>query len=492
MNPPAPSGSHRTQLGAIAVEAMRSHGLDPGFPPDVIAEVTAVRGAPTATDEPVRDLRSLLWCSIDNDDSRDLDQLSVAEPLPGGDVKVLIAIADVDAIVAKGSAVDRHAAVNTTSVYTPAVTFPMLPEKLSTDLTSLVPHEDRLSIVVEFVAAADGSLRRSEIYGARVRNQAKLAYRSVDAFLTGTGPQPPAAAQVPGMDRQLQIQDQVAQSLSARRHDHGALDFETADVHAEFDGDTIRGLESDPPNRAKRLIENLMIAANGVTAMFLEAHSMPALRRVVREPARWDRIVTIAAALGTGLPAAPDSEALARFLAARKAADPGAFVDLSHTIIKLIGSGEYAVHRPDARPPGHFGLAVKDYTHSTAPNRRYPDVITQRLLKATLAGHRSPYTVNELELLARRCTEQEDRANKVERQMRKSAAALLVASRIGERFDGVVTGASDKGTFARIVAPPIEGKVVSGERGLDVGDRVSVRLAHVDVERGFIDFSAIR
>jgi VacB/RNase II family 3'-5' exoribonuclease len=492
MNPSGRSASHRSQLAALAVEAMRSHGLDPGFPPDVLAETAALREAPATTGEGLRDLRALPWCSIDNDDSRDLDQLSVADRLPGGDVKILVAIADVDATVAKGSAVDRHAAVNTTSVYTPAVLFPMLPEKLSTDLTSLAPHEDRLSIVVEFIAAADGSIRSSEIYRAHVRNHAKLAYRSVDAWLSNGGLLPPAAAQVPGMSQLLRLQDQVAQTLNARRQDHGALDFETRDVHEEFEGDTVRQIRSDPPNRAKMLIENLMIAANGVTARFLESNNMPSLRRVVRRPLRWDRIVTIAADLGTELPLEPDSQALAQFLAARKKADPEGFLDLSHTLIKLIGSGEYAVHRPGADPPGHFGLAVKDYAHSTAPNRRFPDLITQRLLKATLSERPSPYGVSELELLARRCTEQEDRATKVERQVRKSAAALVVVSRLGDRFEGIVTGASQKGTFVRVTAPPIEGKVVSGERGLDVGDRVTVRLVRADVERGFIDFAAVR
>jgi exoribonuclease-2 len=482
------SSSDRSQLRAIAVAAMRARDLDPDFPPDALAEVASLHDPPTGSAEPLRDLRGLLWCSIDNDDSRDLDQLSVAQPLANGAVKVLVAIADVDVVVVKDSALDRHAAQNTTSVYTPAVIFPMLPERLSTDLTSLVDDEDRLSIVIEFVVAPDGSLTSSDVYGATVRNRAKLAYDSVDAWLTGAGPLPPPAA-VKGMDDQLRIQDGAAQALGRLRHEHGALDFETLEVQTQFEGDTVRGLRSERPNRAKALIENLMIAANGVTARFLDSRGLPSIRRVVRQPARWDRIVDVAAPLGGRLPSTPNSLALADFLKARKAADPDGFVDLSHVIIKLLGPGEYVVDRPGADPPGHFGLAVKDYTHATAPNRRYPDLLTQRLVKSALAGLASPYSLDELDRLAAHCTEKEDAANKVERQVRKSAAALVVRSRVGERFDGVVTEASSKGTFVRVLAPPIEGKIVGGARSLDVGDRVRVQLAHVDVEKGFIDFS---
>jgi exoribonuclease R len=293
---------------------------------------------------------------------------------------------------------------------------------------------------------------------------------------------------VKGMDDQLRLQDGAAQAFGRSRHEHGALDFETLEVRTEFDGDTVHSLRPERPNRAKALIENLMIAANGVTARFLDSGGLPSIRRVVREPARWDRIVELAAPLGGRLPSTPDSLALADFLKARKAADPDSFVDLSLTIIKLLGPGEYVVDRPGATPPGHFGLAVKDYTHATAPNRRYPDLLTQRLVKAALAGRASPYSFDELDRLAAHCTEKEDAANKVERQVRKSAAALVVRSRVGDLFDAVVTGASEKGTFVRVLAPPIEGKVVGGERGLDVGDRVRVQLTHVDVEKGYIDF----
>jgi VacB/RNase II family 3'-5' exoribonuclease len=481
--------NQRAHLRAIAVRVMRERGLEPEMPPAAVAAATAVTTAPMKTEEPVRDLRSLPWCSIDNDDSRDLDQLSVAEELSGGDVKVLVAIADVDVLVPKGSAADRHAAQNTTSVYTPAVIFPMLPEPLSTNLTSLNEQQDRLAIVIEFVATTAGALTSSDVYGAIVRNHAKLAYNAVGAWLDGSGPLPAAAAAVAGLDQQLRLQDRVAQALSRVRHERGALEFQTLEVQSIFDGDVLSDLQPQLPNRAKALIENLMVAANGVTARFLDAHDFPSLRRVVKSPERWERIRALAEAAGDTLPATADARALNDFLGRRKAADPDTFPDLSRTIIQLLGSGEYVVDPPGQEPPGHFGLAVRDYTHSTAPNRRYPDLITQRLVKAVLAGHPSPYTIAELEGLAVQCTKQEDNATKVERQTRKSAAALVVQSRIGEVFEGFVTGASSKGTWVRVAVPPIEGRVVRGALAdLDVGDRVRVKLSGVNVDRGFIDF----
>jgi exoribonuclease-2 len=484
---PMPNHSDRERLRRLAVQAMRERGLEPEFPPDALAEANQIQGAPTRTEEAVTDLRNLLWCSIDNDDSKDLDQLSVAEPVSGG-VKVRVAVADVDAAVPKGSPLDRHAAVNTTSVYTPGVIFPMLPEKLSTDLTSLAADQDRLSIIVEFTVGAAGDVTDPSVYGARVRNRAKLAYNSVGAWLAGEGPLPQGVAAVPGMDAQLTLQDTVAQRLSTRRHELGALDLQTVELRAEFDGDRLRDVRPEIPNRGKALIENLMVSANGVTARFLDGRGFPSLRRMVKTPERWDRIAALAASLDDRLPAAPDSRALASFLTRQRAANPQGFPDLSQTVVKLLGSGEYVVDPPGGDPPGHFGLAVKDYTHSTAPNRRYPDLLTQRLIKAALAGHPWPYTTDELALLAAHCTKQEDAANKVERQIKKSAAAMMVMSEVGRRFDAVVTGASPKGTFVRVVSSPIEGKLVSGERGLDVGDRVGVKLSHVDVDRGFIDF----
>jgi VacB/RNase II family 3'-5' exoribonuclease len=479
------------ELQSIAHETMLERGLLPDFSASVIAETNQITQAATATGAAIRDLRSLLWASIDNDDSRDLDQLSVAEPMAGGVVKILIAIADVDAVVKKDSAIDGHACTNTTSVYTAAEIFPMLPEKLSTDLTSLADGQERLAIVVEMVIASDGTVTSSDIYRAIVLNRAKLAYNGVAAWLEGTAPAPPKLAAVAGMDEQLRIQDRVAQALRRVRHEHGALRLETLEVRAVFKDGALADLLPDEKNRAKELIEDFMIAANGVTAKYLDKKGLPSLRRVLRTPKRWDRIVALAAESGEGLPATPDAAALDAFLTKRRAIDPERFPDLSLSVVKLLGSGEYALEVPGHPPEGHFGLAVKDYTHSTAPNRRFPDLITQRLLKAALSGQPSLYTNDELTTLARHCTNQEDNAAKVERQVEKSAAALLLSSRIGARFDAIVTGASDKGTWVRISGPTVEGRVVRGYEGFDVGDRVDVQLVHTDIARGFIDFAAV-
>jgi len=476
----------REDLIRIADRVMREKGLEPEFPRAVLDELRSIPGAARAAG--VKDLRELPWCSIDNDDSRDLDQLSVGERRSDGSTRLRIAIADVDALVPRDSAADRHAGVNTTSVYTAARIYPMLPERLSTDLTSLVQDEDRLAVVVEVVVAPDGTLDGSDVYRATVRNRAKLAYDSASAWLEGEAPAPAALAAIPGLEENLRWQDAAAQQLREVRHQQGALDLETIEARAVFVGDEIAGLEQQQKNRARQLIEDLMIAANAVTARFLDRHGLPSLRRVLRSPERWDRIVGVARDAGEALPAEPDAAALEAFLRQRKKADPLRFPDLSLTIVKLMGSGEYAVDLPGAEPAGHFGLAVRDYTHSTAPNRRYPDVITQRLLKAALAGAPSPYSVAELQSLAAHCTEQEDDATKIERQVRKSAAALLLEDRIGQAFDGIVTGASEKGTWVRVLAPPVEGKLTQGAAGLDVGDRVRVKLTGTDVERGFIDF----
>jgi VacB/RNase II family 3'-5' exoribonuclease len=465
---------------------MAERGLEPDFSPAVLAETAALE-PPTAGAE-VKDLRGLAWASIDNDDSRDLDQLSVAEPVAGGAVKILVAVADVDALVSAASAIDAHARRNTTSVYTPAAIFPMLPERLSTDLSSLNPDADRLALVVEMLVGADGGLGASSVSRALVRNHAKLAYKGVAAWLDG-GPAPAALAAARGVDEQMRLQDGVAQRLKGQRHAHGALSLQTPEARAVFEADVLTDLRPEEPNRAKELIEELMIAANGVTARFLAAHRFPSVRRVLRSPERWARIVELAEGLHDTLPAEPDGGALEAFLARRRRAEPATFPDLSLSIVKLLGSGEYVVETPGSAAPGHFGLAVQDYTHSTAPNRRYPDLVTQRLLKAVLAGRPVPYDADGLEALARHCTEQEDNAKKVERQVRKSAAALLLEPMVGRQFDGIVTGASDKGTWARLLRPAVEGKVVRGFEGLDVGDRVHLRLLATDVERGYIDFA---
>jgi exoribonuclease-2 len=482
------SGKQRTELVEIARQAMLDRGLWPDFSKEALRQLDAI-GRPAREEGPsFRDLTRLPWCSIDNDDSKDLDQITASEALEGGATRVLVAIADVDAVVQKGSPIDGHARQNTTSVYTGAAVFPMLPEKLSTDLTSLSEGEERLAVVAEYVVNADGSLGASDLYRARVVNKAKLAYNAVAAWLSGPGPAPPALSNHPDLPEQLKMQDAAAQRLKERRHEEGALDLETLEPRAVFEGGELKELRLEPKNRARDLIEDFMIAANGVTARALTAKGMASLRRVVRSPERWQRIVELAAEHGDALPPEPDSKALSEFLARRRKADPLRFPDLSLVVVKLMGRGEYIVEYPGGAAVGHFGLAVLDYTHSTAPNRRYPDLVTQRLLKAALAGGLSPYAWAELEELAAHCTEQENDAEKVERQVRKSAAAMLLEDRVGEWFDGVVTGASAKGTWVRIFQPPTEGKLVEGFSGLRVGEKVRVKLVATDVDHGFIDF----
>jgi len=483
---------HRALLQAIARRAMLQRGLLPDFSSEALAELDRIQSPASINDGQLRDLRGLLWASIDNDDSRDLDQLTVAVAMPADKVKILVAVADVDELVNKGSAIDEHARHNTTSVYTAATIFPMLPEKLSTGLTSLNFNEDRLATVAEMVLGADGSLEDSDIYRALVRNHAKLAYNSVGAWFEGHGRLPEAVVVVKGLEENLRLQDRAARSMKDLRHVHGALSFETVEARPVFDGDEIRDLEVEKRNRAKDLIEDFMIGANGAAARFLSSKKLPSMRRVVRTPKRWERIVGLAYEHGFKLPGTPDSRALEEFLIKAKTDDPVRFPDLSLMVIKLMGSGEYVAILPGETAPGHFGLAVMDYSHSTAPNRRYPDLITQRLLKAAIAESSSPYGNDELEVLAKHCTEEEDAVNKVERQVRKSAAAMLLEHRIGEQFEALVTGAAEKGTWARLLTIPVEGRVVHGFEGLDVGNRIRVQLTFVDVDRGFIDFRRVR
>jgi exoribonuclease-2 len=487
-----PQDQHRALLLRVARRAMIEQGLLPDFSPQALAQAAAISGPAPSAGDGARDLRGLLWCSIDNDDSRDLDQLTVADA-PGGNpnLRVLVAVANVGAVVKPGSAIDDHAGTNTTSVYTPPQVFPMLPERLSTDLTSLGANQDRLAMVVEVVVTPEGRVVSSDVYPAAVRNKAKLAYSSVGPWLEGTDPPPPAVAAVAGLAENLKIQDRAARSLKALRHDEGALELETIDVRALFEGDRVAGLTPEGRNRAKELIEDLMIAANGAIARFLTQKGFPVVRRVVRSPERWQRIVELAQRFGESLPAEPDARALNQFLIRRRAADALRFPDLSISIIKLLGRGEYVASVPGDKTPGHFGLAVSQYTHSTAPNRRYPDLITQRLLHAVLSGTPTPYGPDQLQALAAHCTEKEDAAQKVERLSRKSAAACLLENRIGAVFDGIVTGASEKGVWARIFDPPAEGRVERGATGLDVGDTVQLKLVRTDAERGFIDFERV-
>jgi ribonuclease R len=487
----ANTSKHRLILQRIADRAMVERGLYPDFSPAAQAELAHLTRPAFAPGDSLPDLTGLLWSSIDNDDSLDLDQLTNAEALPDGRLKILVAIADVDALVHQGSAINEHAQHNTTSVYTAARMYPMLPEKLSTGLTSLNLDEDRIALVVEMVLQADGAVSSSSVYRALVRNKAKLAYNSVAAWLEGNAPEPEALVAVQGLADNLRGQDQAARLMRGLRHSHGALSLETIEARPVFDDDQLTSLETEEKNRAKDIIENFMVAANGVTARFLSDKDFPSVRRVVRVPKRWDRIVELAAQHGTQLPGEPDSRRLEDFLVRQRQADPLRFPDLSLSIIKLLGSGEYVAERPQEQAPGHFGLAVKDYAHSTAPNRRFPDLITHRLVKAALRNDPPPYTYDDLQELALHCTEAEDDAAKVERRVEKSAAALLLEPRIGEQFDAIVTGAADKGTWVRLLTFPIEGKLVQGSQGADVGDRLRVQLIETDVDRGFIDFSRV-
>jgi VacB/RNase II family 3'-5' exoribonuclease len=491
------------ELRSIARDAMLQRGLLPDFSAAVRQQLDAIAGPGVERRPTIRDLRNLPWCSIDNDDSRDLDQLSVSLPVDGGtpgSVRILVAIADVDSLVATDSPIDRRARHNTTSVYTAAGVFPMLPEKLSTDLTSLNEGVERLAIVVDMAVDADGVVApidgadapgASTVYRARVLNRAQLSYNAVAAWLDADTAAPRKVAALPGLDEQLRTQDRVAQAMKRQRHARGALSLATGETRAVFSDGVLTDLRPEIGNRAKELIANFMIAANGVTARYLEKHGLPSLRRMLRAPARWDRIAALAAQAGETLPEVANAAALDAFLAKRRAADPARFGDLSLAVVKLLGSGEYVLSVPGRAMPGHFGLAVNDYTHSTAPNRRFPDLVTQRLLKAALDGGAMPYGEADLEALAAHCTEQEDNAAKVERQVRKSAAALLLADRIGQGFDALVTGASAKGTWVRINHPNVEGRVVRGFEGMDVGEKVRVTLLGVDAVRGFIDFTGV-
>jgi len=489
--PKQTSHSHSVDLFAIAHQSMIEAGFLPDFSAVVKLEVNSLASKPPKLPAPeVRDLRAVLWSSIDDSKTRDLDQVEYGEALPGGDTRLLIGIADVDAFVHKGSATDAHAVENCTSVYTGVKTFPMLPEQLSTDLTSLVAGQDRLAVVTEMVVARDGTVKTTDFYRAIVHNHAKLSYESVGDWLDGKSDVPERIKNVPGLEAQIRLQNETADRLGELRRQNGAIELGTIQATPVVDDHgKVKELKAIEQNSARDLIANLMIAANVEMAEFLKVKGGPSLRRVVRTPKYWPRIVEIAAELGEKLPATPDSRALADFLARRKKADPLHFPDLSLAVVKSLGPGEYTVQGPGEGGEGHFGLAVQDYTHSTAPNRRYADVVTQRLVKAALADKPTPYTVKELKRIAEQCTDRDDAARKVERKMRKVAAAVLLKDRIGEEFEAIVTGATEKGTFARVLKPPVDGRIMRGEHGLRVGDKVRVRLLSTDPERGFIDFA---
>ena len=491
-------------ISSIAHQTMIEAGFAPDVPASVLAELRSIESKsqvptqasvlnpPASGTGSARDLRQLLWSSIDDSKSRDLDQVEYAESLSNGDIRLLVGIADVDQIVKKGSAIDAHAAENGTSVYTGVKTFPMLPEELSTDMTSLVGGADRSSIVLEMVVAQDGSVRSSDAYHATLHNYAKLAYEAVGDWLDNGAEIPAEVARVPEMERQIRFQLEAAKRLRELRVQYGALELETIQATAVVNASgQVTDLAVTQRNSARDLIENFMIAANEAVAQFLEAKGMVSLRRIVRTPEHWSRIVELAYEMGEELPFIANSRALADFLARRKTADPEHFPDLSLSIVKLLGPGEYVVQTPGAPAAGHFGLAVHDYTHSTAPNRRYADLVTQRLLKAALVKEQSPYTEKELTDIAAHCTEREDAARKVARKMRKVAAAVFLEHRIGEEFDAIVTGVTPKGTFARLKKPAVDGRVTRGEHGLRVGDEVRVRLLSTDPPRGFIDFARI-
>ena len=470
---------------------MRAEGFEPEFPPSVVGEVSRLVGPVTdVLNGTVADLRLLPWSSIDNRSSRDLDQIEVADRVDES-IRLRIGVADVSTLLPLRGAADEHAALNTTSVYTGAMTFPMLPDRLSTDLSSLNEGEDRLALVVEFTVDEVGALSTPTVYRAIVRNHAKLTYESVAAWLEGNGPPPAPLVRNAELAQQIMLQDEAARRLRSARANAGALDFESVEATPVVAKGRVVDLAVARRNRARDLIEDFMVAANRAVALFLLEHNTPSIRRVVREPRRWDRIVALAAELGETLPERPDNRALAEFLARRRAADPEHFVDLSLSVVKLLGPGEYVLERRigDRRLAGHFGLAVADYVHTTAPNRRFADLVTQRLLHAVLADRERPYSDDELADIARRCTERSSAARKVERSVRKIAGATMLAERVGESFTAVITASSPKGVYARILNPPVEGRVVRGGRGLDVGDTVRLTLVAVDATKGYIDFA---
>ena len=481
-------------LVSAAHAAMIEHGFQPDFPAGTDTELAAIQAHPEPpVSQGIKDLRNLLWSSIDNDTSKDLDQVEWAEKLPDGRIRVLIGVSDVDSRVAKGTLLDTHARSETTSVYTGVRVFPMLPPELSEGITSLNENEDRLAMVVEYAVDASGTVADGKAYRALVRNHAQLAYNAVGQWLEGSGPAPAKVAANADLAAQLKLQDQAAQQMQGGRFQHGALDLETIETRPVMLADEAIDIARQQKNRATSLIEEFMVAANGVMAKTFDEAGVASIRRIVRIPKRWERIVEVAEGLGTKLPAEPDSKALNDFLLLQKQKDPDHFPDLSLAVVKLMGPGEYVLVKPNEVSPGHFGLAVQDYTHSTAPNRRFPDMVTQRIIKALIAKASQPYSEGDLNSIAQRCTLMEDASRKVEREMQKRIAAVVLHPRIGQTFRAIVTGVNNYGTFVRALEPHVEGMLVNagkpGTSGLDVGDRLTVRLVSTDPERGFIDFA---
>jgi VacB/RNase II family 3'-5' exoribonuclease len=478
-------------LVAAAHASMIEHGFQPDFPQGTDAELTAIEAQPAVPEAPgAKDLRDLLWSSIDNDTSKDLDQIEWAERLPDGRIRVLIGVADVDARVREGSVIDGHARSETTSVYTGVKVFPMLPPALSEGITSLNENEDRVAVVIEICVDTNGTASEGKAYRALVRNRAQLAYHSVGAWLEEQNEPPAKIAANADLAAQLKLQDEAARRMAGSRYQHGALDLESVETRPVMLHDQAVDLTQLEKNRATSLIEEFMVSANGVFARTLQEAGAASIRRVVRTPKRWDRIVEVAAGLRATLPAEPDSKALNGFLVAQKQKDPDRFPDLSLAVIKLMGPGEYVLLKPNEESPGHFGLAVQDYLHSTAPNRRFPDVVNQRILKARLAGAAQPYSEDQLNAIAARCTLMEDAARKVEREMQKRIAAVVLQPHIGQSYRAIVTGVNNYGTFVRTFDPHVEGMLVHGGKGLDVGDRLTVKLISTNPEHGFIDFAA--
>ncbi len=475
-------------LAAAARHEMAAQGFNPEFPYETNAQLAAIAARPAPSPSAsVKDLRNLPWSSIDNDTSRDLDQIEFSERTSDG-IRVLVGIADVDAAVDLHSPIDAHAASETTSVYTTVLTFPMLPERLSTDLTSLNEDDGRYAIVIEYTVNADGSMTKSSIYRALVANHAQLTYSAIGPWLEGVAPPPQKITASPELAAQVKMQDEAACALRNMRHKLGALDFDRTEARVVIENGKVQSLAAHKKNRAGDLIEDFMIAANEVMAQSLSKSGHPYIQRVVKSPERWNRIVQLAATYKEALPEEADSAALNAFLKKRKAVDPVHYPDLSLAVMKLMGPGEYAVTRPGEESPGHFSLAAHSYSHSTAPNRRYADIVTQRLVKAMLAGQPSPYSDDELEAIARNCTLKEDAARKVERNMKKRMAAVALSGRIGDSFHAVVTGVTPKGTFVRVLELPAEGRLMHDEQGVDVGDQIQVRLMRADPQTGFIDF----